>query len=520
MEALQEEVGYHMELEQNEKILNHKQSEFQKNATESIHQPNINIIGTLNSQYYLIKNIGHGASGTVFLSYAINDEKEQKTFYAIKILNRTNLNENQINNCEVNFLENMNHKNILKVYGHGLGSLQLISGSTQKVYYIIMDYLNHGSLSSQIIKNVGFGEDLGRLIFSQLLDGLEAIHNSNIVHRDIKLDNIMVSGDDYTLKYVDFGFAIEKSFGYLSSYLGTPSHAAPELHMKSPYLGVYEDIFSLGVTLFITVTGYLPFALPMPNDPLYHYISIGDYYNFWRKRNIKVSQSFMELFNNLIAFDPSQRPSISEIRNSKWMKEINWELLPLLKQEYMKREEIINDRIKNAKNKMNQILNKININKNNNNNNNTKNADEILLKIKEEKKIEFANDIKKKLFNMADINGENFNKNPINNVKTNEDSDNNIHKIEKNGGFIFIKNNFNSIKALMILLKNFFKKEGYSETKKYLDNLQMEISNGENDIVLVFERTNKDIKINYYLKNGNKKDLINFKKIMKKIHLK
>jgi hypothetical protein len=52
----------------------------------------------------------------------------------------------------------------------------------------------------------------------------------------------------------------------------------------------------------------------------------------------------------------------------------------------MKREEIINNRIKNTKNKMNQIVNKININKNNNNNNNTKNADEILLKIKEEKK--------------------------------------------------------------------------------------------------------------------------------------
>jgi hypothetical protein len=178
----------------------------------------------------------------------------------------------------------------------------------------------------------------------------------------------------------------------------------------------------------------------------------------------------------------------------------------------MKREEIINNRIKNTKNKMDQIVNKINIKKKNINNNNTKNADEILLKIKEEKKIEFAIDIKKKLFNMVDIKGENDNKNAIN--------DNNIHKIDKYGGSIFIKNNFNSIKALMILLKNFFKKEGYSETKKDLDNLQMEISNGENDIVLVFERANKDIKISYYLENGNKKDLIDFKKIMKKIHLK
>ena len=512
MEVLQREEGYNMELKQNEKILNHKQNEFQKYEPEQSPQSKIEIIATLNSQYYLIKKIGHGSSGTVFLSFAINDEKEQKTLFAIKILNPANSNDNYMNECEVNFLENMNHKNILKVYGHGLGTLQLTSGSTQKVYYIIMDYLNHGSLSSHLGKNEGFGEDLGRLIFSQLLDGLEAIHNSNIVHRDIKLDNIMVSEDDYALKYVDFGFATEKSFGYLTSYLGTPSYAAPELHMKRPYLGVYEDIFSLGVTLFITVTGYLPFILPMPNDPLYHYISIGDYITYWRKRNIKVSPSFMELFNNLIAFDPSQRPSISEIKNSKWMKEINWELLPALRQEFMKREEIFNTRKQNAKNIMKELINK-NLNKNNNNNN-TKNVDEILL----EKKIEFANDMRKKLFNMNNI----VEQNSPNNIKRNEDNDNDnkSHKIEQKGGFILIKNNFNSMKALMILLKNFFKKEGYNETKKDLDNLQMEISNGEIDILLIFERMNKEIKISYYLKNGIKKDLIDFKKVMKKIHLK
>ena len=126
--------------------------------------------------------------------------------------------------------------------------------------------------------------------------------------------------------------------------------------------------------------------------------------------------------------------------------------------------------------------------------------------------------MRKKLFNMNNI----VEQNSPNNIKRNEDNDNDnkSHKIEQKGGFILIKNNFNSMKALMILLKNFFKKEGYNETKKDLDNLQMEISNGEIDIVLVFERMNKDIKISYYLENGNKKDLIDFKKIMKKIHLK
>ena len=126
--------------------------------------------------------------------------------------------------------------------------------------------------------------------------------------------------------------------------------------------------------------------------------------------------------------------------------------------------------------------------------------------------------MRKKLFNMNNI----VEQNSPNNIKRNEDNDNDnkSHKIEQKGGFILIKNNFNSMKALMILLKNFFKKEGYNETKKDLDNLQMEISNGEIDILLIFERMNKEIKISYYLKNGIKKDLIDFKKVMKKIHLK
>ena len=126
--------------------------------------------------------------------------------------------------------------------------------------------------------------------------------------------------------------------------------------------------------------------------------------------------------------------------------------------------------------------------------------------------------MRKKLFNMNNI----VEQNSPNNIKRNEDNDNDnkSHKIEQKGGFILIKNNFNSMKALMIQLKNFFKKEGYNETKKDLDNLQMEISNGEIDILLIFERMNKEIKISYYLKNGIKKDLIDFKKVMKKIHLK
>ena len=497
-----------------------------ENDNNSIKDSENQIIGILNSEFYLIKIIGSGSSGLVYLSYSIYDENIPKTLYAIKIMDKPEPNNDINNNRKINYLEKINHKNIIKVFGHGLGMLQTSQGLTQKIYYIIMEYVDHGSLLSQLGDNMGFGEDFGRLIFAQLLDGLEVIHNSNVVHRDIKLENIMLSGSDFTLKYVDFGFATEKSSGYLTTYLGTPNYAAPELHMKRPYLGVYEDIFSLGVTLFITVTGYLPFILPLPNDPLYRFIFDVDYISYWRNRKIKVSPSFMELFDNLIAFDPTQRPSISEIKNSKWMKEINWELFPLLKQEFMKREEVFKHRMLCRREKIMKIsLGNIGKNNNDNNNNNYANhnvinADQILLKIREAKKTDVVNDIKNQLFPKNNIkNNINENNYAFNEITNRVDKDDdNTNKKNFNKGFIIIKLNIKKLNSLMVLIKQFLKKEGYNLIKKDADKLKMELSNGEIDVVLSLEKMKKEIKISFYINNGNKEDLNEFKKIMKKFN--
>ena len=480
--------------------INQEKNNFSLNYSEDQLSPPIAI---LNKDFYLIKKIGNGSSGEVYLSYSIKDPN--RALYAIKIIRQTQSSVDFMNSCEANYLSKLNHKNILKVYSHGIGQLGLKNGMVQEVYYIIMDYFNHSSLLSQVNNNIGLGEEFGRLIFAELLDGLEAIHDSNLVHRDIKLENIMLSGDDYTLKYIDFGFATEKSNGYLTTFLGTPNYAAPELHLKQPYLGVSEDIFSLGVTLFILVTGHLPFLLPLPNDMLYRHIFYMDYVNYWRKRNIKVSPSFMELFDNLVAFDPTQRPSISEIRQSKWMKEIKWELKDELIKEFIKREKI--------KEQNNTIITQRN--NTTNSNNKTRNVDEILAKIKERKKIEVVNDIKKHLFPINKIDNP---KNEKLDEKLDEKSTKSINNNLK--GFIQINVNIKNINSLMGILKGFFKNEGYNITKRDLANSKMEISNGEYDVIINFEKMYKVIKIFFSIINGNKDDFVNFKKIMKKINIK
>ena len=77
---------------------------------------------------------------------------------------------------------------------------------------------------------------------------------------------------------------------------------------------------------------------------LYQFFVRNDYIGFWRQRKVRVSVSFMQLFDNLIAFDYTQRPSISEIRKSKWIKETNFNLMPQFLEELKRREYIINEK--------------------------------------------------------------------------------------------------------------------------------------------------------------------------------
>ena len=73
------------------------------------------------------------------------------------------------------------------------------------------------------------------------------------------------------------------------------------------------------------------------NDMFYSFIMKGDYEGFWRKRNIKLSQNFMRLFNSMVAFDPVQRPSLAEIKESEWMSEGNYSIDNFYLEECVKR---------------------------------------------------------------------------------------------------------------------------------------------------------------------------------------
>jgi len=120
-----------------------------------------------------------------------------------------------------------------------------------------------------------------------LLSSIQYLHNqSGIVHRDLKPENILLNAR-YDIKIADFGLSSKKEgkygLGIHYSQVGTRQYQAPEVLEKRSYRGESVDVFSMGVILFIMVTGTLPYMEEAKiNDPLYQHIKTKSPELFWQ----------------------------------------------------------------------------------------------------------------------------------------------------------------------------------------------------------------------------------------------
>ena len=117
-----------------------------------------------------------------------------------------------------------------------------------------------------------------RRIFKQVAESVHYLHSQNIVHRDIKTDNILIDQGTKAIKLIDFGFSVILSNAYtrLKIFCGTPSYMSPEITRKVEYDGKPVDMWALGVLLYLMVTGTNPFK--GTNEPdLFKKIQKGEY---------------------------------------------------------------------------------------------------------------------------------------------------------------------------------------------------------------------------------------------------
>ena len=194
------------------------------------------------------------------------------------------------------------------------------------------------------------------MIFYKIVKNIQIIHEKGICHRDIKIDNILLDGDDFDPKISDFGFAIEYS-PTLKGNLGTRHYKAPEI--DDIYDGYKIDVFSLGITLIAITYGLTGFETEPKKSQLYPLIISKDkkklaiYWKVLKKFNekiVKATDDFKDLYYKMIELNPKQRITIEEILKHKWFGKIpqmtseelkQYEKEIKIKEEFQKREIIV-----------------------------------------------------------------------------------------------------------------------------------------------------------------------------------
>jgi len=224
----------------------------------------------------------------------------------------------------------LNHDNIVKLVDYS--NTQNNHGKSQEqeadVQYIAMEYINGVELIEFLMCKGHLKENVARHVFKKLLNGIKHIHDSGLVHRDIKSDNIMIT-DFCNPKIVDFGFAAdvhaEDRNGFFTQKVGTPAYMAPELLAGAPYKGTEVDIFALGIVLFQMVVGHPPFESATDNDLLYKCVKCNRSEIFWRKhlrsaaKDVVLNEKFKDLIFRMLQLDPKNRPSLDEIIADGWV---------------------------------------------------------------------------------------------------------------------------------------------------------------------------------------------------------
>ena len=181
---------------------------------------------------------------------------------------------------------------------------------------IVMEYIC-GDLLGYIRKRAKISEPTAKIIFKQIIKGLQYIHKKKIVHRDIKLDNVLIDLTN-TVKICDFGVCrILQPGDIMYEHCGTPAYIAPEIFKDEGYEGFSCDIWSAGVTLYYMLAGVQPFKASKIED-LKEIILKGEF-----EPIEDVSNEANDLIKGMLRLNPNKRLTIEEILKHPWLKNVN-----------------------------------------------------------------------------------------------------------------------------------------------------------------------------------------------------
>ncbi|KAG0209383.1 hypothetical protein BGX28_010371 [Mortierella sp. GBA30] len=270
--------------------------------------------GNMFGPYLLLQTLGEGEFAKVKLGMHAETGDE----VAIKLIRRQSVdNTPRINKIgrEIAVLRTIRHPNIIALF-------DVIE--TERYIGIVIEYASGGELFDHILAHRYLKERDACRLFAQLMSGVHYLHSKHIVHRDLKLENLLLDRNRNII-ITDFGFANQfdsSSRDLMSTSCGSPCYAAPELVISDGlYVGTGVDIWSCGVILYAMLAGYLPFD-DDPSNPdgdninqLYNYILVTtlvfpDY----------ISHDAQDLLRMMLVPDPARRCNMKRIMAHRWLR--------------------------------------------------------------------------------------------------------------------------------------------------------------------------------------------------------
>ncbi|XP_061294228.1 testis-specific serine/threonine-protein kinase 5-like isoform X3 [Bos javanicus] len=272
------------------------------------------------------KKIGSGAFSKVYLAYATQERMrhnsklasdlrgKRHTMVAIKIVSTAEAPAEFSRKFLPREISSLNatykHLNVVQLYE--------TFANSRRTYLVLElaargDLLEHINATSAHRRCPGLEEEEARRLLWQLVSAVAHCHNSGIVHRDLKCENILLD-DRGCLKLSDFGFANRSGLknSLLSTFCGSVAYTAPEILMSKKYNGEQADLWSLGVILYAMVTGKLPFKECQPHRMLY-LMRRGPTFR------PGLSPECQDLIRGLLQLRPRARLALQQVATHHWM---------------------------------------------------------------------------------------------------------------------------------------------------------------------------------------------------------
>ena len=256
--------------------------------------------------YLLNEELGSGGFAKVVLGIHIPTGEK----VAIKIMDKQQILSDDLNKervlSEIAILKIVRHNNIIKLYE--------VMETPQKIY-LVMEYCDGGELFDYIVSKQHLSEKQACVFFQEIIDALTYLHSQNIVHRDVKPENILLEsfGKTMTCKLIDFGISRTYTLDKLiSTPCGTASYAPPEMHRGEEYYGLLSDVWSAGVLLYAMAFGYLPFCEEDEDTNIDNIIK-GNY-----EIPEEASPELADFLKHILDIDPLTRYDLDQIKKHPW----------------------------------------------------------------------------------------------------------------------------------------------------------------------------------------------------------